>query len=229
MRSVLALLILQLTAAGCHRARYVELELDAGVGANPDSDRDQDRLCDDTEAMLGTDPNAFDTDLDAWPDVVEAITDSNPQDPSSPRADEVVYLQPGGTVDFNVAATVVGNGEGATGEFRARNAFDARGRRASDYYQGATAIGADPPDNVRGIQADAVRFDTVSGKTRLRFRLQFGFTRDENLACSAALPFEYRVKGDVGGYLDSHSYLLVVTPARPKLDAQAFCLPVACL
>lgn len=229
MRFALALLYLQLTAAGCQRARVIEGEPDAGAPANPDSDRDQDRLCDDTEATIGTDPDAFDTDADGWPDVVEAIANTDPQDPSSPRADEVVYLQPGGVVDFSLAATVIGNGDGASGEFRAHNAFDARGRRASDYFQGTSALSADPPDNVRGIDIDAGRFQTVSGRTRLRFRLQFAGTRDENLKCAAALPFEFLVKGDVGGYLDSHSYLLVVTPAPPKLDAQAFCLPVACL
>lgn len=230
MGRVLVFALLQLTAAGCHAARDLESEREAGFP--PESiatDRDQDRLCDDTEAAIGTDPEAFDTDSDGWPDALEVIAGTNPHDASSPRPDEVAYVQPDGRVEFDIAATVTGNGEGAIGEFRARNAFDPRGRRASDYALGTMAIGADPPDNVRGIQPDAGRFQTVSGRTRLRFRLRFSGKRDENLACAAALPFEFNVKGDVGGYLDSHSYLLVITPEPPKLAAQAFCQPVACL
>jgi hypothetical protein len=231
MSRVAVALALQLMAAGCQHTAASVPEVDAGA-TNPGdpSDRDHDGLCDDSEAQFGTNPDAIDTDHDGWPDVIEVIADTDPHDPSSPSLDQVGYLMlDPGTLDFRVATTADGNGEGATGQLVARNALDRHNRRANEYYQGVTATTAEPPDNVRGVQSTTGHFASIVGSTRLQFHLQFGFTHDETLTCAVAMPFDFAIKSDVGGFLASQRYVLVVTDKPPRLMPRDFCLPVGCL
>jgi hypothetical protein len=226
-------LALQLTAAACTLA-VVDAPIpskDVPVPAPAKSDdRDQDGLCDSTEERIRTNPDVLDTDADGFPDMVEVVAGYNPSDPSTPGLDQLGYLvaQPGRTLDLELRSTIDGNGQGATGQFMARNAFDAHAFRASDFFVSALAIGAEPPDNVRGISAGEERFASVLGKTRLSFRLHFEFTSDLTLHCVAALPFVYSIKSDTGGYMGSRDYLLIVPPNDSAFEPEDFCRPVAC-
>jgi len=213
-----------------------ELVLNAAGGPAPRArlapyaDTDHDGLCDVSEAMLGTDPTARDTDHDGFPDVVEAISEFDASDPLSPGVDQVVFLlaQAGQRVQAEINTTIIGNGAGATGQFDARNAYDENGFRARDFFVDAVAVEALPPDNARGIVAQNERFTSVSGKTRLTFRLTFAFDAQPLPDCAAALPFDYQVKGDVGAYLGSRSFMLVVTPVgSPR--AVDYCQPAECI
>jgi hypothetical protein len=203
----------------------------ASLPSTKTNDADQDGLCDRSEEQLGTSSASIDTDGDHIPDVIEVIGGYSPTDPTSPGVDQLGYLeaQPGRMLELELRATVEGKGQGATGQFTALNAFDARGLRANDFFMSGLAVRAEPPDNVRGIQPGDERFSSVLGRTRLTFRLSFSYIWDGKLDCAAALPFVYAIKSDIGGYSDARSYLLVVTPKGAGLRAADFCRPVACL
>jgi hypothetical protein len=201
----------------------------AAYGGN--DDRDHDGLCDSSEQRLGTNPAKLDTDADGFPDVVEVLSVYDPTDPTLPGPDQVGYLvaQPGSTLDLELRGTIDGDGQSATGQFMARSAFDAHGLRASDFFMSGLAVGAEPPDNARGIQAEEERFGSVLGRTRLTFRLHFQFNRPLTLDCAPALPFDYAIKSDVGGYVSIRNYLLVLLPHAAPLKPEDYCRPVACL
>jgi hypothetical protein len=206
----------------------------AGSGSLPTTygdDTDQDGLCDRSEDQLRTNPDSIDSDADHIPDVIEVIGGYDPTDPTSPGPDQLGYLEAvsGRLLDLELRGTVDGNGQGATGQFSALNAFDARGLRASDFFVSGLAVSAEPPDHVRGIRASDERFSSVLGRTRLRFRVSFAYESDAKLNCAAGLPFVYAIKNDVGGYNDARNYLLIVTPKQSALEAADFCRPVACL
>jgi hypothetical protein len=130
---------------------------------------------------------------------------------------------------IEVRSTVDGDGEGVTGQFNPRNSFDPAGRRASDYFDSGSALGAEPPDNVRDMRAEDEHFGRVIGKTRLRFNLSFRYDSSEVLSCAAALPFEYGIKSDLGGYITTRYYALIVTPSDGQPAATDYCQPVTCL
>jgi hypothetical protein len=223
-----------MAAAGCHVTDAMGDGADAAVPyttpSPTDADRDHDHLCDDSEQELGTNPDKADSDDDAWPDVIEAIIDTDPHDPNSPSRDQVGYLMPDpGTLDFDAAITAHGDGAGVSGEFIARNGLDRSNRRAGDYFRSLTATGAEPPDNVRGEHDDAGHFDSILGATRLSFRLRFALTSAKLTTCAAALPFDLALKSDTGGVIGTRRYVLVVTDEEPPLIAADFCLPVGCL
>jgi hypothetical protein len=224
---------LQLTAAACTQAVTDAPITSKDVPVPPpakNDDRDRDGLCDSSEERIGTNPDVLDTDADGLPDVVEVLAGYNPTDPSNPGLDQLGYLvgQPGRALDLELRSTIEGNGQGATGQFMARNAFDVQGLRASDFFVSALAVGAEPPDNVRGIRAGEERFGSVLGRTRLTFRLHFEFASDVMLRCVAALPFMYSIKSDTGGYMGSRDYLLVVPPNDAAFEPADFCRPLAC-
>ena len=80
---------LQLTAAAaCHATDATADAIDAAVPyiTPAAADGDHDYLCDDSEEELGTNPSNPDTDDDGWPDVIEAIIDTDPRDPTHRRA-----------------------------------------------------------------------------------------------------------------------------------------------
>jgi hypothetical protein len=197
----------------------------------PAGDRDADGLCDLTEERIGSDPDNWDSDGDGMPDTAEVIAGFDASDPVSPGPDQVAYLPAveGSMISLEVRSTVEGIGPGVTGQFNARNSFDAYGQRASDYFVGATAVGAEPPDNIRDMQGEGEHFGAVNGRTRLRFNLRFAFNSETERVCAAALPFQYAIKSDLGGYLANRYYLLIVTPTEGEVAATDYCHPVACL
>jgi len=231
------LFALQLLAAACASdpLRASATPVLAGRAAAPVSatseDQDHDGLCDVSEQRLQTNAAKPDTDADGFPDVVEVLCGYSPTDPTSPAPDQVGYLvaQTGRKLDLELRSTIDGDGQDATGQFLARNTLDAFGLRASDFFVGGLAVSAEPPDNVRGIQADSERFASVLGKTRLTFRLHFEVNTSIALNCAAALAFDYAIKSDVGGYVNTRNYMLVVTPSDSASEPADFCLPLACL
>ena len=134
-----------------------------------------------------------------------------------------------GTLDFAAAITAYGDGEGVTGQLLARNGLDRNNRRASDYFRGMVATGAEPPDNVRGEHDDAGHFDSILGATRLTFRLQFAIMSAQKLTCAAALPFDLALKSDAGGLIGTQRYVLVLTGKQPPLERRTFACQSACL
>ncbi len=202
--------------------------------SDPNEDRDNDGVCNGTELTLGSDPDRADTDRDGIPDYTEINANFPLTNPSIPGSDQVAYLHADAytTIDFVVRMTVYGSGLGYTGEFRPFEAFDARGLTARDFYLGAEAIGGEPTDNVRGVQADAERFESVLGKTRVSFQLHFGIGTVKVAGCTIGYPFEYRLKDDNGRFTASRDYLLIVSPdssaAGEQTDPQNFCVPTSC-
>lgn len=193
-------------------------------------DADADGLCDVTEQNLGSDPEMADTDGDGFPDVIEYYFGSI-LDTSGPLPADLVFLtaSPGARVDREIRVTVDGEGEGHSGAFDALPSPypDAS---AADFYAGALAVSAQPPDHVRGIEADAQRFGTVQGSTRLSFNLSFQYNGDiePQPDCSAGYPFVYRVKAEGLGQAAQVYMLLVVAP--PGLPADAgYCIPSSCI
>jgi hypothetical protein len=198
---------------------------------NPDDDRDRDGICDVTEAALTTDPDRVDTDRDGLPDFTEVNANFDATNPMIPGLDAVAYLSAASanTIEFEARMTVDGSGLGYTGEFRTREAFDPNGLTAKDFYQGAVAIGGQPTDNVRGVQAESERFESVLGRTRVAFQLRFGIGVVKPANCSFGYPFEYRLKDDNGRFTATRDYLLIVTPDSDARGQHKYCLPAACL
>jgi hypothetical protein len=203
----------------------------AGTRSDPNDDRDHDGLCDGTELALTTDPDRSDTDRDGLPDFTEAFVNFSATDPQIPAPDQVMYLSAASSqpIDFDVRMTVVGSGLGYTGEFRGLDAPDARGISAKDFYLGAEAVGGEPVDNVRGIQAESERFESVLGKTRVSFQLHFAVGATKALGCAIGYPFEYRLKDDNGRYSASRDYLLIVVPDSNANGEHTFCVPATCM
>ena len=208
-----------------------------GRASDPNEDRDNDGVCNGTELALGRDPDRVDTDRDGIPDYTEVNANFPLTDPAIPGPDQVAYLYADSymNIDFIVRMTVNGSGLGYTGEFRPFEAFDARGITARDFYIGAEAIGGDPTDNVRGVQADAERFESVLGKTRVSFQLHFGIGTVKVAGCTIGYPFEYRLKDDNGRFSASRDYLLIVSPdsraaGEPgeQMREPKFCVPASC-
>jgi hypothetical protein len=203
----------------------------AGSRSDPDDDRDHDGLCNGTEAALASDPDRPDTDRDGLPDFTEAFINFSATDPLVPAPDQVAYLAATSTqpIDFEVRMTVFGSGLGYTGEFRGLDAPDARGITAKDFYLGAEAVGGEPVDNVRGIQAESERFESVLGKTRVSFQLHFAIGATKVLGCALGYPFEYRLKDDSGRYSAARDYLLIVAPDLNANGEHTFCVPASCM
>jgi hypothetical protein len=203
----------------------------AGARSDPNDDRDHDGVCNGTELALQSDPDRPDTDQDGLPDFTEAFVNFSPTDPAIPAPDQVTYLSSASNepIDFQVRMTVVGSGLGYTGEFRQLDAPDPRGLSAKDFYLGAEAVGAEPVDNVRGVQAESERFDSVLGKTRVLFTLHFAVGAMKAPGCAIGYPFEYRLKDDNGRYSAARDYLLVVTPDLKTSGEHTFCVPASCL
>lgn len=195
-----------------------------------DADTDGDGVCDATEEAYGSDIETPDSDRDGLPDLTELVANFEPSDPASPNADQIGYIAgaPQAALDFVLRMTVEGSGLGYSGEFRDFETIDAFGLTAKDFYEGAVALGGDPPDNVRGIQEESEHFSAVLGRTRLSFMLRFQVRTTKLSNCTMAYPFQYRLKATDGKYVASRDYLLIVTHdesgERPK-----FCLPPTCL
>lgn len=203
--------------------------LDGGNHGDP-YDRDGDGLCDGSELELGTNPMVADTDGDGLPDALEAIAGSDPQNPDEPSPDRIAHLSVElGALDFLLDSTVQAQGVAASGELIARNALDAKSRRASDFYRGSQAVGGIPPDNVRNVDPEQSRFGSVLGRVRLRYRLQFAVDPGTKLPCALGLPFDYVTRDSAGQLLARESALLIVSEAAAMPTAAAICRPVACI
>ena len=202
-----------------------------GVIDEDNLDSDHDGVCNRTERDLASDPNRADSDHDGLPDFTEIIASYNLTDPQIPAPDQVGFLAgvPQAALDLAVRMTVDGSGQGYTGEFRERDALDAHGLTAKDFYEGAVAQGGEPPDNIRGVLLDSERFGSVLGKTRLSFKLRFRVSTDKLADCTIGYPFEYRIKADNEKIVVSRYYLLVVTPETKDGERAKFCVPSSCL
>lgn len=198
-----------------------------------DSDLDRDGLCDNTETALGTDPERADTDGDGLPDALEQIAGSDPRDRLDPNRDRVAYLQAGRSLDVDIAVVLDEPAGSIHGELADRNALDAQSRRAGDYHLSTIAVSAQPPENVREIEADKARFVSVLGHTRLAFRLRFEAPSIAAVDCAPVLPFDLLAVDETSVARTSERALLVVTNREisPETDAHAihYCLPIACL
>lgn len=203
----------------------------AGSRSDPNDDRDRDGVCNGTELALMSDPDRGDTDRDGIPDFTEAFANFVATDPLIPAPDQLLYLFAASreSVAFELRMTVNGSGLGYTGEFRALDAPDPRGVTAKDFYLGAEALGGEPADNVRGVQAESERFESVLGKTRVSFQLHFAIGAAKVTGCTMGYPFEYRLKDDNGRFSASRDYLLVVTPDLNANGEHTFCVPASCI
>lgn len=202
-----------------------------GTYSNPDADRDHDGVCNGTELALKSNPDNPDTDGDGLPDFTEVMANYNATNPLIPGPEQVVYLagDSQAPIDFEVRMTVDGTGLGYTGEFRPDESPDPRGIGAREFYVGAEALGGQPSDNVRGVQAESERFESVLGKTRISFRLQFAVGMTKVAGCTIGYPFEYRLKDDNGRYGSSRGYILIVTPPLNATGEHMFCVPASCV
>jgi len=219
---------LLLTACGAAE-RAAPFSLDGGDHGDA-FDRDGDGLCDASEMELGTNPLVADTDADGLPDALEAIAGSDPQNPNEPSPDRIAYLSAEhGGLDFLLDSTVEAQGVAAVGELIARNALDAKSRRASDFYRGSIAVTGIPPDNVRNVDPEQARFGTILGRVRLRYRLQFAVDAGSKLSCALGLPFDYVTRDTTGQLLARESALLLVSEYAEVPTAAAICRPVACI
>jgi hypothetical protein len=203
----------------------------AGARSHLNDDRDRDGVCDGTELALMSDPDRADTDRDGIPDFTEAFSNFVVTDPLVPAPDQVFYLFATAreSVAFELRMTVNGSGLGYTGEFRALDAPDPRGITAKDFYLGAEALGGEPADNVRGVQAQSEHFASVLGKTRVSFQLRFAVGATKVAGCTMGYPFEYRLKDDNGRFSASRDYMLVVTPDLNANGEHTFCVPASCI
>jgi hypothetical protein len=223
-------LMVVLVCAGCAAgADAAGASYDASAGAAPERDRDSDGLCDETELMLGTDPERPDTDGDGLLDVHEQIGGTDPRNRQSPGVDQLVLLPAGERVDFRIGLAVDQSGAGVRGEFSDRNALDREGRRAGDFFRSSSASAAVPPENARTIESGRARFASVLGRTRLEFELHFAADAAAISDCAAVLPFDYAATLDDGTALVKERALLIVAKDETPPAAADFCLPVACL
>lgn len=240
MRFLLALVCVCASACAVSSRQAPELA-PAADGGGPAADAtvlapedpDHDGLCNETEKDVHTDPDALDTDRDGYPDLVEVMAEHDPLDPQSPGLDQVGFLvaKRDAELDFEARVTVDGMGEGYTGLFTAYAALNAAGLTAGDFLERGSALSAEPPDNVRDLDATRERFGVVVGRTRLAFRLRFAFKRAVmDFPCADTFPFTYGVKDDLGRRGETRDYLLVVVPeGSTGLDPKAFCIPTECL
>jgi len=194
------------------------------------SDEDGDGLCDVTEEQMATRLDAIDSDGDGIPDLPEVVFGYDAVNPDEPLEYELAFLPaiPGATTTFSVRSTVVGAGEPHGGAFEALASLDAARTTAQAFFAQGMAVSADPPDNVRGIEANGERFASVLGETRLSFELEFRYGLSEPVPCTQAFPFRYLVKSEIGRVLDIQAFLLIVGPAESGGDPESYCLPSTC-
>lgn len=219
-----ALLLLSLAACGPENpAAKTDMTPDDGA-----LDQDGDGLCDWREESLGTDPLSSDTDGDGLPDLLEFLHNFSPLDSRSPTSQQRIELKNGDPkpTSIEVRFTVVGAGESYRGAFIPMPSALTTGYDSADLYVRGTALGAQPLDNVRDIQDNAQRFVTVTGSTRLSFRLTLGADGLDYDPCVLAHPFAYGLYDDDGRELMRSNYLAIVS--SPDQDA-TFCVVPECI
>ena len=195
------------------------------------SDVDADGLCDASESEVGSDKHAADTDGDTLTDLVEVAYAFDVLDATDPPAERLVFLQgrAGASIDFAVRATVTGMGDEQTGTFEADPTPYDDQATAEEFFLGATAVSAEPRENVRGIDSASERFVSVLGETRLGFSLRFQHPGGDIASCIRAYPFRYAIKSSRGELGHLERYLLVVIPPAASLESGPWCGLDPCL
>ncbi len=194
-------------------------------GAPDRGDDDGDGLCNQTELDRGTDPLDPDTDADGYSDFVEVFNNYDPLVPAVPTDDVVFRLleMPGSMVRASHTLVIRGSGQDYAGAFESRDARDADGLTAADFWDGSVALFANPPENVAVVEADAERFRGVVGTTELNFETTFTYDASVGFeSCLRAYPFRYQVKRSDGTVLAFERYLLVVVP---PINTGEWCTP----
>ena len=222
MRHLLLLLLLW----GCDSRTDRAVRSDASTDPSRE-DSDRDGLCDATEVEAGTDPKLPDSDGDGLPDGLEHVLGFSPLDDTSPAAEQRIQTSP--TTTVVVRFTVDGMGETFQGIFLpVSNPFASQDDAAS-LLSSARALEALPPDNVRNMLADAQRFETVTGTTRLSFELTFDLSTQTPEVCTLAYPFTYGISQVGGSLVDQREYLLIVPGKTSSGGATGFCQAANCI
>jgi len=192
----------------------------------PAGDTDGDGLCNDTEAMRGTDPTRPDTDGDGYTDYREVIYGFDPTLPDEPGTDQVFILResPDSSVQVTVTEPVRGSGQDFVGAFEAESV---RGTDtdAGDFHVGSVALTANPTDNVAVVDGEAQTFRGVVGTTQLVYEVRFEFGDNLPRSCAHAYPFRYNIKRSDGRLVGSPRFLLLVLPPDERLATTAWCAP----
>ncbi len=181
---------------------------DAGPGVLPDGgqlpdfgDDDEDGLCNVTEEDLGSDPDTIDSDGDGLPDFIEAIYGFLPTDPSSPEEDQLPRLAAveGAQTSWAVRLSATGKPSDFIGVFENIPAPYDDGTSAGTFFVSSSAVSCEPPDAVRGIEADRQRFVLALGPVRLELGIELKYDRSiDTSSCARAYPFQYFIKNDEG-------------------------------
>ncbi|MAQ16076.1 MAG: hypothetical protein CMN30_14965 [Sandaracinus sp.] len=194
------------------------------------NDWDGDGLCNATETANGTDPLAFDTDLDGFPDRLELDLGYDPLTFGSPATDDYHILREteASSVQAAYELTVSASGEEYGGGFDPIPMFDLADQDAGTFYRGSVATFADPPDNVAELDPTTETFRGVVGRTRLGFEVFFEYGGAITRGCNRAYPFQYTVKRQDGVRLARFTELLVVLPVGQQLESTDWCIPDEC-
>lgn len=205
--------------------------LGGGGSSGSGDDSDGDGLCDDTEESLGSSSDTGDSDDDGLPDLIELLYGFTLTDPLSPPAERIARLEarPGAELRFPVRFTVDGESTDFVGFFEDSAAPYDDGSSAGMYLESSIAIGAQPPEAARVVDAPRQRFLAVLGHARLELEVRFIAPENEDPErCGRAYPFRYGVREDGEGVVGDRLYLLLVT--GPGMDSpQDFCQPLDCL
>lgn len=222
-----AALAVLVTALACQEGGVVS---DGRGGSEENADTDGDGLCDLTEASYGTDPGDLDSDGDGLPDGLEVALGYRPDDSASPRDGTLTVLDSENAYGAEVLLTLDAPGDGGNyqGALLLLSSPYADLPEASALFEGAQAVSALPPDNVRAVQSVEERFISVSGATQLTFRLRFALDPEDEPPCVAALPFAYAVYNDEGREEDQIFRALLIGQHSSPLVAEEFCSAVNC-
>lgn len=225
---MLALLGVLSSLSGC--PRQIEIpDSSSEEDAGPDTpsglvDSDDDGLCDGTESVLGLDPTRADTDGDGYPDVIEYSVSTDGRMLDSPARDALVFLSGNrdSVIDVSLTFAVRGAGETFAAAFASVPTFLRLDEiTARDFFAGARAIGAQPPENV--ITFEGEQFIGVRNRTLLVYNMTF-VNDVEQSDCMRVLPFVYQVQTtDEGLIYGQRRMWLVVAPPGMRPGEGTFC------
>jgi hypothetical protein len=188
-----ALLASALACAACHQGGPADASLDdAAVSGLDDSppdtarpDRDNDGLCDDTEAYFRSDPDSVDTDHDGLSDGFEIDIYSSPLSATDPPPEDRLTIRerPGEAAALMYDFVYVGQGESVVGLVLDEVASVDQ-RQATQLGASVAALGADPRSFVGDIVG--ATFLGVSGRVRLRWSFDVAWPALPPLRCRRA-------------------------------------------
>jgi len=222
-----------LFGCGCPESMPPPPNLDAGDGGgeadalDPLIDSDGDGLCNGTEFVRGTDPFSSDSDGDGFSDWMEVSFGFAPTLPASPDP-SVVFTMSESTeaeIQIPIRVSVRGRGEDFAGSFEAMPARDPLGTTATDFFAGAVALHASPPENVSSIDSEAQLFRIVLGTTELTFEARFAFGEELERRCLRAYPFRYTVKRSDARIVASERSYLILVPNGETFRSAEWCAP----